>query len=238
MVFGSDDEKALTLAIRTVFPSCQQALCTRHLLNNTIMHLRDKVGLPTRQRSVLVDQVFGGDGLMHAPDQLTFDVKKESLEDQWPATDIRYFTKLTTQVLENVCMLNWNGSLAPGWTNNAAESTNNVFKHLVSWQSQPLPTLVERLETHIQAQQVDVSRALMGQGNYILRVEQAHMRRKPEDWMAMTAKQRGTLIKKLREPVGAGMVSSSQGGLVVNSSPCGGKKPGQRKRRRAEKTTT
>ena len=88
---------------------------------------------------------------------------------------------MTTQVLENVCVLNWNGSLATGWTNNAAESTNNVFKHLVSWQSLPLPTLVERLETHIRAQHTEVSRALMVQGNYILRAEQAHMRIKSED---------------------------------------------------------
>ena len=44
MVMGSDVEKALTKAIRVAFPDCDQALCTRHMKQNAVHHLRDKVG--------------------------------------------------------------------------------------------------------------------------------------------------------------------------------------------------
>ena len=43
IIIGSDDEKALRKAIKQAFPNATQLLCTRHLRNNVLRYLTDKV---------------------------------------------------------------------------------------------------------------------------------------------------------------------------------------------------
>jgi len=44
---GSDDEKALTKAIDSVFPNSKRSLCTKHMKENVNDYLRNKIGVKT-----------------------------------------------------------------------------------------------------------------------------------------------------------------------------------------------
>jgi len=237
MVIGSDDEKALTQAIQQAFPSCQAALCTRHLITNTTRHLRDKVGAASKERGHLVDKVFGPHGLIKSDDEMTFELKKDQLEPEWPATDAKYFKKLTTQLRDHVLKLHWNGSLEAGWTNNAAESANHVLKHMVEWKAQPLPSLVSMLHDKVQGQHAEVKRAFMNMGDFVIVPGHAQLVKfkSAEQWLEMSELQKAKLMRKVRKPAVSGTVLAKSGCLQVNSTPSKGKKPCQRKSSRSER---
>ncbi|GFN94266.1 hypothetical protein PoB_002077200 [Plakobranchus ocellatus] len=53
-ILGSDDEKALKLAMALAFPQAARLTCTRHLKQNFSHTLADKVGLPSQERQRLL----------------------------------------------------------------------------------------------------------------------------------------------------------------------------------------
>ncbi len=55
-VIGTDDEKAMRKAIHQAFPNSANIVCVRHLRNDVIDHLRDKIGAETGTRSAIVQQ--------------------------------------------------------------------------------------------------------------------------------------------------------------------------------------
>lgn len=55
MEFETDDEKALTRAIEHVFPSATRYLCTKHIKDNVNHYLQNKVGMETKEISVLMN---------------------------------------------------------------------------------------------------------------------------------------------------------------------------------------
>ena len=57
-VIGSDDETAIRKAAKFVFPSSNLIACERHLKNNVIAYLRDKVGASTKTRGIFVQAIF------------------------------------------------------------------------------------------------------------------------------------------------------------------------------------
>lgn len=54
VIFGSDDEKALTKAIHHVFPAVTHLLCTKHLKDNIRRNLQDKIGCSKEDREKIV----------------------------------------------------------------------------------------------------------------------------------------------------------------------------------------
>ncbi|KAL8604200.1 hypothetical protein ACOMHN_014768 [Nucella lapillus] len=240
LVFGSDDEKALTRAIRAAFPNSRQALCTLHLKKNTIHHLRDRVGADTGMRNRLKEMLFRKTGLLEAQDRLSFDIQLQRLQDAWPGDDKSYLSKVSNQILTHALCLKWDGVLETAdWTNNNAESINHVLKHMVGWTPQQLPMLVDKLRAMVKTQSAEVARALVGLCDMCLAPTHVHLQVSGNQWQHMSEEAKGRLMKGLLRPARVPRtVTSRCERFTVKSTPSKAKKPHQGKRKRSERTHT
>ena len=66
-MFGTDAEKALTKAIRDVFPGATQLLCVSHLQDS---YMKDKCGAVECDRKNMVSKIFSADGPVNSVIQL------------------------------------------------------------------------------------------------------------------------------------------------------------------------
>ena len=82
MYFGSDDEKALTKSIEDAFPSATGRLCPKHLKDNFNHYMKDKVEIHTKERELLMDVVFGLEGLADADKSVVFEEKSTQVVDE------------------------------------------------------------------------------------------------------------------------------------------------------------
>ena len=71
LVIGTDDEKAMVMAIQTAFPEATHVLCTRHLVQNAKQKLTDDVDTKS-DKYVLIDNIFGEDGLVERTTPFVF----------------------------------------------------------------------------------------------------------------------------------------------------------------------
>jgi len=99
------------------------------------------------------------------------------------------------------------------WTNNNCESINHVLKQAVNWRPQHLPVLIDTLRQLVESQYTEADRAMCGVGDFVLR---------------------GSFVRHRLTDVS----TASDGGITVPNTRGGGKKPHQRKRKRAEKTSS
>ena len=102
LVIGGDDKKALRAAISRAFPDAKRMVCMRHLKNNVIDYLKDKVGLDSHRRKDITDKLFGQDGLVDSHIRLTFDLRwSEVLEEAEQLSPIfhRYLTSRLGPIL-------------------------------------------------------------------------------------------------------------------------------------------
>jgi transposase-like protein len=63
IVIGSDEEAALTKAIKQCFPSSANILCSRHLEENVHRYLTNNIGVSNKVRKQVVSDIFGKHGL-------------------------------------------------------------------------------------------------------------------------------------------------------------------------------
>ena len=73
MVIGSDDETAIRKSIKRCFPGATQIVCTRHLNNNVKDYLSKKVGVNDKDKKLIVNSLFGENGLTDANSTVIFD---------------------------------------------------------------------------------------------------------------------------------------------------------------------
>ena len=69
---GSDEEFSMRQAMKHFFSNASLLVCTRHLKENTIRHMRDKVGMGTKIRNSIVHALFGEVDLSSVQDMATF----------------------------------------------------------------------------------------------------------------------------------------------------------------------
>jgi len=125
------------------------------------------------------------------------------------------------------------------WTNNGCESINNQLKLAVNWRPNKLPELITKLQKLVESQYVDADRAILGQGNYTLKPDLVRFRVTVVDWRQMSTGQQNKLKDScFRLPSCRNAVTSTDGTLTVTQAANGGRKPAQRKRKAAERTTT
>jgi len=53
LVFGSDEERAMVNAFRTVFPAAQHVFCHRHLQENARRYMSDTAGVAVDERNTV-----------------------------------------------------------------------------------------------------------------------------------------------------------------------------------------
>lgn len=75
MEFATDDEIALTKATEHVFPSFTWYFWTKHLKGNVNHNLQNKVGVETKGRNVLMNDLFSSGGLIDADTTVDFDTR-------------------------------------------------------------------------------------------------------------------------------------------------------------------
>ncbi|CAC5399028.1 unnamed protein product [Mytilus coruscus] len=80
LVFGSDNEKALTKAITDAFPKSTRLLCTKHLKDNLKHYLQNKVGVDVKERTKLMDVIFGTEGVVNADNTIDFEEKSTAIK--------------------------------------------------------------------------------------------------------------------------------------------------------------
>ncbi|VDI10138.1 Hypothetical predicted protein [Mytilus galloprovincialis] len=126
---GSDDEGGITKAIDKVFNTSERLLCTKHMKDNVTDHMKNKLPLTKEERSHIMSDLFGDDGIVTSNDTIDFNLKSENLCNKYPIiTD--YYTKRLKNRLFNHVNRPLKKSSNPDrlWTNNNCESMNHRFK--------------------------------------------------------------------------------------------------------------
>jgi hypothetical protein len=73
------------------------------------------------------------------------------------------------------------------WTNNNAESTNHVLKTMCDWKKINLVALVSSLHLHINAQYLELERAVYGQEGLKLAPAYTSLGKRGDDWLRMSS---------------------------------------------------
>ena len=200
LIIGSDDEKALTSAIRHAMPEATQILCTRHLKSNAQDYLKNKVGVSKRERGLIMDQLFDCNGAAAANDSIDFAIRVDTAKELCMEIEngdrfIKYLdTRLAPLLRNGVFEPNVKCGMGFNWTNNNMESMNHVLKTVVDWKPRPLPELIFKICDKVSLQQKEFRRALVGMGNYMLHEEHEHYRVSDGNWKAMTSGQKHKLV--------------------------------------------
>ena len=74
LIIGTDDEKIMVKAIVNAFPESTHVLCSRHLKQNVLHKLTDDA-VPKEDRNVIVNKIFGTNGIANADDTICFQSK-------------------------------------------------------------------------------------------------------------------------------------------------------------------
>lgn len=242
---GSDDEKALTRALDSIFPNATRYLCTKHLKDNLSEYLKNKVGITQGTRKKMVDEVFGRQGLVSLHDTLAFEEKASAIRqdhlEQFPDFVSYFDNQVKGRIFEYVVKPNRKNPTTSNrlWTNNNCESLNHVLKQVTKWQPKKTPDLVRCLYDAAHIKLLDIRSSLHGMGNYRIVPWLTKKFYVPHNvWLTKDIDQRDKLFhefcayKKTTKPK---IVSSSDGKLKVPNVPRLAKKPGQRTRARAER---
>ena len=80
-VTGSDEERSICKAMESAFPGGGRLSCTRHLQGNAQEYLKDKVGLCDTDRTKIMKDIFGKDGLVESDDSLVFDCRLHAVQE-------------------------------------------------------------------------------------------------------------------------------------------------------------
>ena len=122
--------------------------------------------------------------------------------------------------------------------NNNAESGNHVLKRAASWKLHQLPELINVLYDVVKVQMLDLERAMLGLGNFVLAQSYQGYSVQPHVWSGMTVKQhetrRSTFLTK-GVPSSNKSVTSTDGALKIPVSLNAGRKPHQSRRPKAER---
>ena len=164
-----DDEKAMVNAITSSFPDSKHVLCTRRMRQNVNQKLTDAAA-DKSDRQMLLNKIFGEDGIINADDTVCFDEKceeVESLSQSISQSFLRYFQK---RVKDNLNKKRQEPELVSQadkqWTNNNCESLNHVLKQTTEWKSQPLLDLIQSIQKLVDVEFKDLRRSLVGTGQF------------------------------------------------------------------------
>ena len=147
--FGTDDENALTKAIDYVFPSATRLLCTKHLKDNVKHYLPNNIGMEKGLRENVMSRIFGEDGISDANSTIDFESRSEdlklSLHEEYPRFETYFDKHLKERLKQYVFEPCREVSGRRNWTNNNAESINNILKLAVDWKPQGARELIEKI---------------------------------------------------------------------------------------------
>lgn len=212
--------------------------------DNLQSYLQDKVGLPVKERVGVTQAIFGGNGVVQSDSVLCYEERCNVLLENlalYPRLTHYLEHRMLPLIKEHVLEPVWRYGLPNFWTNNNAESLHHVLKQSTGWKIQQLPELIETLHGVAKFQCSETERAILARGEFILAPSYKRYLVQPQVWAGKTEEERRNLLRKFlknRKATQPGKVTSTDGKLNIPVTPSAGKKPNQRKRRRAERTKT
>ena len=245
LFIGTDDEFALRKAVSHSFPNSTQILCTRHLKNNVIDYLTNQAPVEKTVRCRIVGNLFGQEGLANSESEAEFQERSQEIvhysEQNVPRFTAYLQNRLIPLIKKYVFLPRQKNPTVRNWTNNNAESVNHILKLDLDWKPRNLYELTNKLYETVKSQYVDIQRALYGRGNYVLFEQYKHHFVDPAVWEIKNEQEQNQLFLNFLRDSRSGLkgkyVHSTDGARFV-PTPSGGKKPGQRKRRQAERSRT
>ena len=135
--------------------------------------MRNNVGVNCKDRADILDKIFGENGILNATDVYQYEARSAHLLTL-PVASNGQFNAYFVKTLEPKLRLNFNNLTKEGpasaskWTNNNAESMNNLMKIDIDWKPQSTPTLINTIGSMVELQFLDLKRALYSKGNYRL----------------------------------------------------------------------
>ena len=184
--------------------------------------------------------------MTNSSSQAIFEARRDStlkaIQQHCPAFQDYFLTRLLPMLQENITTVFHRPEVQTGWSNNNCESLNHVLKMKIHWHPQAIPTLVESIFSIIKGHYTDVERSFIGLGEFRLIDNFEQFSVSPVVWTKKTNEQRKRYwdrFQKTLKIVGKQKVTTSKdGNLFIPTAPAKGKKPGQVKRSRSEKTTS
>jgi hypothetical protein len=240
MEIGSDDEKALAKSIQMCFPEAKRSLCTKHLKENVSEYLKNKISVNNSERHNVVEKIFGSAGVLDANDTFEFEERSDFLLsdlNMYPSFRQYYDRTLKPKLLLNIQNL---AKTDRGWTNNNAESMNNILKIDTNWTPQSTPDLINKISDVIKLHLIDLRRALYGTGNYRLCSQYKKLYIKEAVFRAKSKENRDNYLYKFlrcKKQSNNEVKSATRNYSIPNKAKCVAKKPQQTKRLRNTKTS-
>ena len=206
--------------------------------------LQNKVGVDKKTQKLILQDLFGPDGLTSANDTFQFEEIAHTLqlkyEESVPLFTLYLRQKLLPAIREHVVAPRIKHENVPiNWTNNNCESINHLLKLDTNWKPEKVPDLIEKIYRIVQLQYADIRRALHGQGNFQLAPHVQHLQVAHINWTAKTEDEKNKLFKDFmsyRSRKRPAQMTTTDGKLTITSTPRLAKKPCQRSRPRAAKT--
>ncbi|KAL3873493.1 hypothetical protein ACJMK2_036603 [Sinanodonta woodiana] len=246
MVVGSDEETAIRKSLRRSFPGVTQIVCTLHLKKNVTDYLKNMVGVNVQDRKSVLNTLFGDEGITQADNSVVLDERIKHATDiiSEKASGFQpYFEKRMLPILkDHVNYPSRVKNVDAHWTNNNAESVNNIMKIGTNWKQKNISDLIDILQSIVSSQYKDAKRALIefGRGNFKLASSYMHHRVSIDAWCQETETEQQAIFRKFFKDKGITKltVRSTNGKITIPKTPSGGKNPHQRKRMRAERSQT
>lgn len=237
----------MTNALHDNFNKSTFLLCTKHLKDN-IRRFFDKHGLNKSDRESIIKLIFNyTDGIVFSKDDIVYSRRVDDIAVYLQRNErfgIHWQKYLEPKLRKFVYEPLRNGEISKLWTNNNSESINNRLKQVAEWNQHKLLELVRRVSKVSTMQLIDLRRALYGTGNYKL-IDNAHAI-SADIWHALThAEKEKRFAKFLKTPINSTELFTNQKLVQATSAPKfqlvmpkinAGKKPGQRKRQKSERT--
>ena len=236
LIIGTDDEKAMVKAIVNVFPESTHVLCSRHLKQNVLHKLTDDA-VSKEDRNVIVNKIFGTNGISDADDTICFQSKCDDFEEYCSEKSdkfLKYFQdRLRNDIRDKLNLPVRQNKITSDWTNNNAESMIHILKQTTDWKKKPLPELISSLENDVVCQFKELRSALIGTGELRLAETHEQFRISKTELCKKNEKQRLRAYQRFRKYVHTEKkyVTSSDGRCVVVAPRTLGKKPMQKTRR-------
>ena len=225
VVVGSDEEKALTKALREVFRDATYLLCVKHLKDNATDYMRNKCGVQQTVRTRLIERMFGEAGILNANDSVDFERQANDLAGECQRVSAQLGELFARHIRPAIqkCIFEprqQNKWLRRRWNNNACESINHVLKLSVNWRPRRLPDLVEFLHKVVEMQMADLRRALHSQGNFRVTPPFGNFVIDNSVWQSMSAEDKDAHVASFvayrpRQAATSTTVTSTNGVLTV-----------------------
>ena len=250
LILGSDEEAAFKSAISRCFSGATHVLCTRHLKQNANRHLEDIVGYPLKERHEIISKIFDKAGLADTKDEDTYntslvvlrqliDNKDSKVSDRKfrPYFDGKVLPLLRKHIIEPARA----NKIPINWTNNNSESANHILKQATQCRLNDMPKFIGLLYKIVESEQTERSRAIRGTGSFLLAHTHQYHAVDIDHWASITEEQREKRTTRFLKDKGKpnpNVTVSTDGSRTVQIPASAGKKKGQRKRPRADRTLT